>query len=181
MKLSDYVTKNENGELVFNEELFTADLDRERNNASTTASSNTEKKIRASVEKEIREKIEQEAAMTAEQKLAQEREEFLKAKKDFTTERIKTLYKAENLFDDAEIESFLPLIGEDYDKSVEVATKIIDSRKKRNAEYEKQINEKFQTNLPKPNGGNGGGGNDSLAVRKAKQYATSSEANIVEL
>lgn len=178
-KLQDYVTKNENGEVVFDEAAYNADLDRERNSASETARQNTEKKLRATVEAEIRKQIEDEAKLTAEEKVANERKALEAERRKFNEERIKNLYKTDNLFDDTEIESFVPLITDDYEASVAAANKIVAARKARNEAYEKSMTEKYQMGQPDPAAGAAKG--KSEAARRAKDYANSGRVEVVEL
>lgn len=177
--LKDYVTTNENGETIFDEASYQADLDRERNQASETARTNAEKKLRTSIESEIRAKIEAEAKLTAEEKLAQERQNFLEEKKAYNKERIKNLYRDSKLFDDSELEVYSNLISEDYEKSLELANKLIESRKVYNENYEKSFNEKLQQGLPRTNGGQTA--NESSVAKLAKSYSQNNKSEIVDL
>ena len=178
--LRKYVTLNEKGELVFDEALFKADLDRERNQASETAKFNTEKKLRASIENEVKAKIEEQAKLTAEEKLEQERKLFLEEKKMYNAERIKNIYRDSKLFSEAELEVYGGLITEDYEKSLEMANKLVESRKAYNAEYEKSFNEKLQQGLPRTNGGQASS-NESSVAKLAKSYSQNNKNEIVDL
>jgi hypothetical protein len=178
--LRKYVTLNEKGELEFNTDLFKADLDRERNQASETARTNAEKKLRASIESEVRSKIEEEAKLTAEEKLEQERKAFLEEKKRYNAERIKNVYRDSKLFNEAELEVYGNLITEDFDKSLEIANKLVESRKTYNAEYEKSFNEKLQQGLPRTNGGQTNS-NESSVAKIAKSYSQNNKNDIVDL
>lgn len=178
-KLEDYVTLDENGKLVFDNEAYNADLDRERNSASETAKSNTEKKLRKQIESEVREQIENEAKLTAEQKIEQELKKLADERKAFNIERIKAKYKTDNLFDDDEIESFASLITDNFEESEKRADTMISARKKRNETYEKTLKEQFQSGLPRNdgNGGDGGGGESEIA-KIAKSYGTTNSERV---
>lgn len=189
-KLQDYVTLNEQGEPVFDEAAFNADVDRERNSASETARANAEKKLRAAIEAEIRKSIEDEAKLTAEQKVANDLKKLEDEKKQFETlmkderkklnvDRIRALYKTDNLFADDEIESLVSLISDDYDASVATANKFVEARKKRNDDYEKSFVAKLQGGQKIPN--TGGSNGDSEIMQRAKSYSISGKDDIVQL
>lgn len=178
--LRDYVTFNENGEAVFDEASYKADLDRERNQASETARANAEKKLRTSIESEIRTKIEEEAKLTAEEKMQKERAAFLEEKKAYNAERIKNIYKDSGLFAEDELEVYSSLITDDYEKSLETANKLVQSRKVYNENYEKTFNEKLQQGLPRQNGGQSGN-NESNVVKIAKSYSQNNKNDVVDL
>ena len=65
MNIKDFVKTNEDGTTSIDaaafEAAFKSELDKARTQASETASSNTEKKLRKSIEEEIRGKLEEEA------------------------------------------------------------------------------------------------------------------------
>lgn len=178
--LKQYVTINEKGELVIDEAAYKADLDRERNQASETARANAEKKLRSSIENEIRLKIEEEAKLTAEQKLQKEREQFLQEKKLYNAERIKNVYRDSKLFSEEELEVYCNLISEDFEKSLETANKLVESRKTYNANFEKTFNEKLQQGLPRTNGGQSGN-NEGYVAKIAKSYSQNSKNDVVDL
>lgn len=178
--LKNYVTTNEKGELVFDETAFNADLDRERNQASETARANVEKKLRASIESELRTKIEEEAKLTTEERNQKERQAFLEEKNAYYAERIKNIYKDCGLFDEKELEVYTSLITDDYEKSLEMANKLVESRKMYNQNYEKSFNEKLQQGLPRNNGGQSGN-TESNVAKIAKSYSQNNKNDIVDL
>lgn len=178
--LKKYVTINENGEPVFDEASFKADLDRERNQASETARSNAEKKLRASIESEIRAKIEEEAKLTAEEKMQKERETFLAEKRAYQAERIKNIYKDSGLFSDQELEVLCNLVTGDFDKDVNNANVMVQSRKAYNEGYEKTFNEKLQQGLPRTNGGQSTKTESDIA-KIAKSYSQNNKNDVVDL
>lgn len=175
--LKDYAKINEKGELELDIDLFKADLDRERNQSSETARANAEKKLRTAIESEIRKKIEDEAKLTAEEKLAKEREALANERKQFNADRIKALYKTNDLFSDEEIESFSALITDDYNLSLQTATKLVEARKKRNEEYEKGLSEKLQLGTPRTNG-NGSNSGEGEFAKKAKEYSQNKQNEV---
>lgn len=176
-ELKNYVTLNDKGELEFDNDAFTADLDRERNQSSETARANAEKKLRTAIESEIRQRIEDEAKLTAEERVKKEREALANERKLFNAERIKALYKTDNLFSDEEVESFSALISDDYDLSLQMATKIVEARKKHNESYEKGLSEQLQLKTPRTNGGSQKSGEDEFA-RKAKEISQNTQVEV---
>lgn len=180
MELKNFVTIDENGKPIFDNEAFNAELDRERNKASETAASNTEKKLRQTVEKEIRSKIEEEAALSAEEKLKIERENLEKERIAFNTERIKSVYSSSNLFSDEEIETFSKFITNDFEASHKFATDIVKQRKTYNENYERDFLSKMQSGQPRPDGNGSSGKKESDGERFAKLHSHK-EQQIVEL
>ena len=178
--LKDYITFDDNGKPIFDEAAFNADVDRERNNASETARSNAEKKLRKDVEAEIRQKIEEEAKLTAEQKLLKEKELLEAERKQFNAERIKNLYVASGMFDEAEIAMYTSRISDNYEESEKEANAFINFRKSYQEKYEKEMVEKLQSGTPRPdgNGGNGGAGESEIA-KIAKSYGSVKEDVVV--
>ena len=176
INLADYVKIDENGKPVFDNEAFNSALDRERNQASETARANAEKKLTAELTKKIKEDLENQANLTAEEKLKAEREAFQTERLNFNKERIKHIYSSSKLFTDEEIELFLGLSNEDYEKSSEKANAIVEARKKHNETYEKDFMAKLQTQQPRPDG-NGGGSSktESEAQKYAKKHSEKTE------
>lgn len=179
MELKNFVTFDENGKPIFNNEAFNAELDRERNKASETATSNTEKKLRLAIEKEIRSKIEEEAAMTAEEKIKAERESLEKERLAFNVERVKNVYASSNLFTNEEIETFSKFITADYETSHNFATQIVNQRKAYNENYERDFLAKMQKEQPRNNGG-GSANTESEGAKFAKLHSQKEE-KVVEL
>ena len=179
MELKNFVTFDENGKPIFNNEAFNAELDRERNKASETATSNTEKKLRLAIEKEIRSKIEEEAAMTAEEKIKAERENLEKERLAFNVERVKNVYTSSNLFTNEEIETFSKFITADYETSHNFATQIVNQRKAYNENYERDFLAKMQKEQPRNNGG--GSANTESEGAKFSKLHSQKEEKFVEL
>lgn len=167
MNIKDYVTIDDKGNAVFDNDKFTADLDRERNTASETARANTEKKLRSQIEKEVRAQIEEDAKLTAEEQLQQRISEFEAREKQFNAQQIRAMYKDGGLFSDEEVEILVENLTDDFDKNRENAEKMIATRKKYNDSYEKSLLEKFQQGQTNPSGVGVGGG-DSEIEKRAK-------------
>lgn len=182
MNIKDYVTIDEKGTPVFDNEKFTADLDRERNSASETARTNTEKKLRSQIEKEVRAQIEETAKMTAEEQLQQRIADFEAREKQFNAQQIKAMYKDGGLFSDEEIDILVGNLTDDFDKNRENAEKMIATRKKFNETYEKTLLEKFQQGQTVPDGATNKTG-DSDIVKRAKlaNVAISEQNKRIEL
>lgn len=182
-RLSDFVKVDEQGNVTYDEAAFNAELDRARNEASTTARTNAEKELRKNLTAEIKQEIEEAAKLSAEEKLAK-REEALKAQyKDFYSKKFRDHITSSKLFSDEECDVYMGLLGDDYDKSVESVDKIIAARKQYNETYEKQVRQELQTDLPRNGGGttNGGGSTDSEAARYAKMFAAANVEEKIDL
>jgi hypothetical protein len=167
MDLEKYVTLGEDGKLKFDNNAFTADLDREKTSAINTYSANNSKKV----EEEIRKKLEEEAKLSAEEKLKADREAFEAEKiavyKELAQSKAKTKLENANLFDKTEVEAYLELVSKDEDLGK--IDKLISARTKVNADYEKSLREKILSETPNPAGGNAGAPDDTGA-RFAKEY-----------
>lgn len=170
-KLSDFVTKNENGEFVFDEAAYAAEMDRVRNEASNTARTNAEKTLKKEIEASVRQEIEDAAKLSAEEKLAKEKAQLDEARKAFNAERFKAHIKAADLFSDEETEVYMGLLGDDYEASIAGIDRIIDARKKYNETYESKVKEQIQLGTPRVQGGTASDqATDSVAVRMAKKF-----------
>ena len=175
INLADYAKLDENGKLVLNTDAFKSAVDKERNQASDTARANAEKKLRADLTKEIKEQLEREASLTAEEKLKAEREALQAERLAFNKERVKNIYTSSGVFDENEVVLFADLITEDYEKSVEKANAIVEARKKRNEQYEKDFMAKVQAGQPRPDGQGGAVKTESEAQKFAKLHSTKTE------
>lgn len=181
MDIKKYVTLTEEGKLAFDEAAFAADLDRERNSASETSRTNTEKKLRKDIEAEVRKAIEEEAKLSAEEKLKQEMEKLEEERRAFNKERILHLYKADGLFTEKEIETYAKLITNDFDASLEEANSIVADRKKSREDYEKSVREQLQIGLPRGDGYGNTTETESEGARQAKLRSAANTNTVVEL
>lgn len=179
-KLQDFITINDKGETVFDEAGYNAEMDRVRNEASTTARANAEKSLKRDIEAEVRKEIEENAKLSAEEKLAKEREALLNERKAFNGERFKSHLKNANLFSEEEVEVYMGLLGDDYEASIAKADKVIAARTKYNTEYEKKLKEQVQLGTPRANGGAGSDTSvDSEVIKQAKRFnAKAVEQNV---
>lgn len=175
INLADYAKLDENGKLVLDTEAFKSAVDKERNQASDTARANAEKKLRSDLTKEIKEQLEREASLTAEEKIKAEREALQAERLAFNKERVKNVYTSSGVFDDGEVELFADLITEDYEKSLAKANAIVEARKKRNEQYEKDFMAKVQAGQPRPDGQGGAVKTESEAEKFAKKHSTKTE------
>lgn len=180
MDLKNYAKLDENGKIVYDLEAFNAELDRERNKASETATSNTEKKLRTTLEKELREKIANEEKMTAEEKVKAERELLAQERLAFNKERVKNVYTSSNLFKDEEIAIFEKFITDDYEASLKIANDMVNSRKTYHENYEREFLAKMQSEEPRNNGGSGGK-KETEAQMYARKHSEQNKVDIVEL
>ena len=130
--LKDFISTNDKGELVFDEMGYNAEMDRIRNEASTTARANAEKSLKKDIETQVRKEIEETAKLSAEEKLAKDREALANDRKAFNGERFKNHLKAANLFSDEEIDVYMSLLSDNYDESIEKAEKVIAASTKYN-------------------------------------------------
>ena len=179
-ELKDYVTFDENGKPIFDNEAFLADLDRERNQARETARTTAEKKLRASLEKEITEKLAKEAEMSASEKVEAQIKQLNEERLAFNKERIKHIYTSSGLFSDEETELFLDLSDTNYEESSKKATSIVEARKKHNEQYEKDFLAKVQAQQPRPDGNGGSAKTESEGEKYAKLHSKPQE-QVVEL
>lgn len=169
MDLEKYVTLGEDGKLKFDNNAFTADLDREKSSAINTYSANNSKKV----EEEIRKKLEEEAKLTAEEKLKADREAFeaekAQAYKDLARVKAKSKLENSSLFAKDEVEAYLELVSNDED--ISKIDKLITARTKFNADYEKTLKEKFTAETPNPaSGNNSDSANGDVGAQYAKAY-----------
>lgn len=168
MDLEKYVTLGEDGKLKFDNNAFTADLDREKTSAINTYSANNSKKV----EEEIRKKLEEEAKLSAEEKLKAEREAFEAEKaqtyKEIAQSKAKSKLENSSLFAQDEVEAYLELVSNDDD--IAKIDKLISARTKFNTDYEKALKEKFTAETPNPASGNANGDADDAGARAAKEY-----------
>lgn len=171
--------KVEDGKIVVDENGYKAkaqsELDKARQQASETASTNAEKKLRDTLEKEIKAKLEEEAKLTAEQKLEADRKAFLEEKKEFDKARIKSMYEDAGM-SEVEIEVALGLIGDDSAKNLETAKKFAEARKAANESAKLKFQEELQHNTPNPSG-NGNGEGKSVGEMQAERFAKSAKAS----
>lgn len=171
-KLSDFITKNENGEFVFDDAAYTAEMDRVRNEASTTARKNAESSLKKEIEASVRKEIEDAAKLSADEKLAKEKASLEAERKAFNSERFKAHIAATQLFSDEEVEVYMGLLGDDYEASILGIDKIIEARKKYNQDYESKLKEQVQLGTPRANGGSSTDTTaDSEAVKYAKKFS----------
>ena len=177
-ELKDYVTIDDSGKLVFNNEAFLSDLDRERNQASETARANTEKKLRASLEKEISEKLAKEAEMSASEKVEAQLKQLQEERIAFNKERIKHIYTSSGLFGEEEIELYSALISGDFEESSKKANSIVEARKSYNEKYEKDFMAKVQSQQPRPDG-QGGAKVESEGEKYAKLHNQKKHNDII--
>lgn len=178
-ELKDYVTFDDNGKPVFDNEAFIADLDRERNQASETARANAEKKLRTTLEKEIRDKVAQEAEMTANEKFEAKIKEFEEKERLFNKREVEQVFKTSNLFADEEIGIFVATLGNDQAKNLENANALVEARKKYNEKYEKDFLAKVQSQQPRPDGNGNGGKVESEAEKYAKSFGAKQENKVI--
>lgn len=178
-ELKDYVTFDDNGKPIFDNEAFTADLDRERNQASETARSNAEKKLRANLEKEIRDKLAQEAEMTANEKFEARLKEFEEKERLFNKREVEQVFKASNLFAEEEINLLVLNLGSDQAKNLESANAFVEARKKYTEKYEKDFLAKVQSQQPRPDGNGNGGKTETEAEKYAKKHSEKQETKII--
>ena len=168
MDLEKYVTLGEDGKIKFDNNAFTADLDREKSSAINTYSANNSKKV----EEEIRKKLEEEAKLSAEERLKAERDAFEAEKalayKELAQNKAKTKLETSSLFAKDEIDAYLELVSKDED--ISKIDKLITARTKFNSDYEKTLKEKFTAETPNPASGNQSGENDSIGAKYAKEY-----------
>lgn len=178
--IKDFITVNDNGEIVFDEAGYAAEMDRIRNEASTTARANAEKSLTKDIEAKVRKEAEENAKLSAEEKLAKERQALLDERKSFNAERFKSHLKNANLFSDEEVDVYMSLLGDNYDESIAKADKVIAARTKYNTEYEKKFKEQVQLGTPRATGGAGSDSSiDSDAIRQAKRFnAKAAETNV---
>ena len=175
--LKDFVTTNENGETVFDEAGYNAEMDRIRNEASNTARANAEKSMKKDIEAQVRKEIEENAKLSAEEKLAKEREALINDRKAFNAERFKAHLKSANLFSDEEVDVYMGLMGDNYEESVEKADKVIAARTKYNQDYEKKLKENIQIGTPRANGvGANDNSVDNDIIKRAQKYNDASNA-----
>lgn len=174
--LKDFISTNDKGEIVFDEAGYNAEMDRVRNEASTTARANAEKSLKKDIETQVRKEIEETAKLSAEEKLAKDREALANERKEFNSQRFKSHLKSSNLFSDEEIEVYMGLMGDNYEESIEKADKVIAARTKYNQDYEKKLKENIQTGTPRANGGSSSDTNvDSDIVKRAQKYNSVTE------
>lgn len=175
MDLEKYVTLGEDGKIKFDNNAFTADLDREKSSAINTYSANNSKKV----EEEIRKKLEEEAKLTAEQKLKADREAFeaekAQAYKDLARVKAKSKLENSSLFAKDEVEAYLELVSSDED--ISKIDKLITARTKFNADYEKTLKEKFTAETPNPASGSGSDKGLDDGARFAKEYQAKQAAD----
>ena len=169
--LKDFVTTNDKGEIVFDEAAYNAEMDRVRNEASTTARANAEKSLKKDIEAQVRKEIEENAKLSAEEKLAKEREALVNDRKAFNSERFKSHWTSSNLFSEDEVEVYMGLLGDNYEESLAKADKVIAARTKYNQDYEKKLKEEIQKGTPRANGGDSTNTTvDSDIINRAKKY-----------
>lgn len=184
--IKDFIKIGEDGKVVIDYDAYNADLnaelDRARTQASTTATANTEKKLRDNLEKEIRQQLEDEAKMTAEEKLKSEREAFIREKQEFDKERIRQTYANAGIEED-EIAILLGFVGDDSKTNLETAQKIADARKKSSENARAKILEELQTSYNSAPNGNGAGASatESVAEKMAKKYSAKPVGDYVDL
>lgn len=175
--LKDFISTNDKGEIVFDEAGYNAEMDRVRNEASTTARANAEKSLKKDIETQVRKEIEETAKLSAEEKLAKDREALANERKAFNGERFKTHLKAANLFSDEEVDVYMGLLGDNYDESIEKADKVIAARTKYNQDYEKKLKENIQTSTPRANGGSSSDTSvDNEIIKRAQKYNTATQS-----
>lgn len=167
-KLSDFVTKNEAGEYLFDEAAYAAEMDRVRNEASTTARKNAESSLKKEIEASVRKEIEDAAKLSADEKLAKEKAALEAERKAFNGERFKAHIAATQLFSDEEVEVYMGLLSDDYESSILGIDKIIEARRKYNQDYESKLKEQVQLGTPRANGGSA---TDSTVEDEAVRYA----------
>lgn len=181
-KLSDFVKVDEQGNVTYDEAAFNVELDRARNEASTTARANAEKELRKNLTAEIKKEIEEAAKLSAEEKLAKREEELTAKYKEFYSKKFKDHIVSSNLFSEEECNVYMGLLSDNYDESVANIDKVIAARKQYNESYEKQVRQNLQTDLPRNGGGTAesGGSVDSEAVKYAKAFASIKDEQNIE-
>jgi hypothetical protein len=133
---------------------YTAEVDRERTVASTSARENAKKEMRDALKEEVRKEIEEETKLTIEEKNKKEREKIEAERLELNKEKVRNVFEKTGLYDDAEISELMTIVTLDGKVSLEKANKLAELRKTKMSEYEKTLTEKIQSGLQQPNGQN---------------------------
>lgn len=173
--IKDYYIKKDDGSTEFNEEQYEKDLNSYVEEAKRQASETAKKK---GID-EGKKQAQNEANLSAEEKFAKQVAEWesqMKTKTiDFNKKLVRQVYK-EKGFDDEEIDLLLELVGEDEKASLDKATKLCESRKKYEENFQKKITEDVQKNQGSQTGG-GSNGNENMSFAKQMALAKNAEIN----
>lgn len=147
LDISKFVTVDDNGKPVIDNNAFQSAYDAELRKSLDTNSENTKKKL----ETEIRKQLEEEARLSAEEKLKKRQEEFeadmAKRLKDFAQNQAKIKMKSAE-FDEEEINTYLELVNDE--ESLSKIDKIINVRKKQNESLKQKWQEELGEKQPNP-------------------------------
>lgn len=168
-KLKDYYVTKEDGTQEFDESKYEKDLQSYLDEQKRQASETGKKK---GID-EGKKQAEEDAKLSAEQKFAKEKEKWeadMKSKMvDFNKKQVKKLLENGG-YDASEIEIFLGLVTDDETSSLDMATKLCDSRKKYEENYKKKMTEEAQKQQGSQQGsGSSGEGELSFAAKMAKE------------
>lgn len=168
-KVKDYYVTKEDGTQEFDEAKYEKDLQSYLDNEKRQASETARKKGEAEGKKQA----EEDAKLSAEQKFAKEKEQWeaeMKAKViEFNKKQVKKTLENGG-YDASEIEIFLGLVTDDETSSLDMATKLCDSRKKYEENYKKKMTEEAQKQQGSQQGsGSSGEGELSFAAKMAQE------------